>query len=171
VNQPLDAPAGWSARGLSLRGRTEGDAPFLRALYGAFRAAELAPVPWTEAAKAQFLDSQFALQTTHFDRFHPEADFLIVEEAGTPIGRLYLDRTADGFLIVDIGFLPHRRGAGLGEALLRHVHSKAAEAGAGRVWLHVLESNPGARRLYERLGFALIEGGEGPYQRMAWPVS
>lgn len=167
----LDAPAGWSARGLSLRRRTEGDTPFLRALYGAFRAAELAPVPWTEAAKAQFLDSQFALQTVHFDRFHPEADFLIVEDDGAPIGRLYLDRTADGYLIVDIGFLPHRQGAGLGEALLRHVQARAAEDGAGRVWLHVLESNPGARRLYERMGFRLIDGGEGPYQRMAWAVS
>ena len=171
MRSPLDAPAGWSARGLSLRGRTAGDVPFLRALYGAFRAAELAPVPWAEAAKAQFLDSQFALQTLHFDRFHPEADFLIVEEAGAPIGRLYLDRAADGYLIVDIGFLPHKQGAGLGEALLRQVQAHAARAGASRVWLHVLESNPGARRLYERLGFRLIDGGEGPYQRMAWPVS
>lgn len=167
----LDAPAGWSARGLSLRARTDADRPFLRALYGSFRAAELAPVPWTEAAKAQFLDSQFALQTAHFDRFHPDADFLIVEEAGTPVGRLYLDRKPDGFLIIDIGFLPNRCGAGLGEALLRHVHACAAEAGAGRVWLHVLDSNPRARRLYERLGFGLIEGGEGPYRRMSWPVS
>jgi ribosomal protein S18 acetylase RimI-like enzyme len=171
VPSPLDAPAGWSARGLSLRVRTDGDRPFLRDLYGSFRAAELAPVPWTEAAKAQFLDSQFALQTTHFDRFHPDADFLIVEESGTPVGRLYLDRKPDGFLIIDIGFLPHRRGAGLGEALLRHVHGRAADAGASRVWLHVLEGNPSARRLYERLGFVLIEGGEGPYLRMAWPVS
>lgn len=169
--EPLDAPAGWAARGLSLRARTEGDRPFLRDLYGSFRAAELAPVPWSDAEKAEFLDSQFALQTIHFDRFFPDADFLIIEEAGTPMGRLYLDRKPDGFLVVDIGFLPHRRGAGLGTALLRHVHAQAARAGASRVWLHVLEENPGARLLYERLGFRGIEGGEGPYRRMAWPVS
>lgn len=169
--EPFDAPAGWAARGLSLRARTERDRPFLRTLYGAFRAAELAPVPWSEAAKAQFLDSQFALQTLHFDRFFPDADFLIVEEAGTPIGRLYLDRKPDGFLIVDVGFLPDRRGAGLGGELLRHIHGHAARARADRVWLHVLDDNPRARRLYERLGFREVEGGEPPYRRMAWPVS
>lgn len=167
----LQAPAGWSARGLSLRGRTDADRPFLRSLFGGFRAEELAAVPWPDALKTEFLDSQFALQTVHFDRVYPDADFLIVEEGRTPIGRLYLDRKPDGFLVVDIGFLPHWRGAGLGAELLRHLHEQAAAAGAGRVWLHVLAANPRAQRLYERLGFRVTEGSDGPYRTMEWPVS
>ncbi|ATQ44122.1 GNAT family N-acetyltransferase [Caulobacter mirabilis] len=167
----IDAPAGWSARGLVLRSRTDADRLFLRLLYGSFRAEEMAPVPWPEAVKAQFLDSQFELQNVHFDHFHADADFMVVEEAGFPIGRLYLDRKPDGWLIVDVGFLPHRRSAGLGAELLRHAHRRARQAGAPRVWLHVAPSNPRARQLYERLGFRLIEADAGPYLAMEWPVS
>ena len=121
--------------------------------------------------KTEFLDSQFALQTVHFDRVYPDADFLIVEETGTPVGRLYLDRQPDGFLVVDIGFLAHWRGRGLGAELLRHLHEEAARTGASRVWLHVLATNPRAQQLYERLGIRVTEGGDGLYRTMEWPVS
>lgn len=167
----IDAPAGWSARGLTLRSRTEGDRPFLRDLYGSFRANELASVPWPETVKAQFLDSQFDLQNIHFDRFHADADFMIVEESGQPIGRFYLDRKPDGFLVVDIGFLPHRRGGGLGAELLRHAHRRATQFKARRVWLHVSIFNPRAQKLYETLGFRIVGAEDGPHREMEWPVS
>lgn len=167
----IDAPAGWSARGLILRRQTGKDRAFLRDLYGAFRAEELAPVPWPDAIKAQFLDSQFHLQTLHFERFHPVADFMVIELQGRPIGRLYLDRRPDGFLIVDLGLVPDQQGCGLGTALLRHIRRRAAEAGADRVWLHVSDHNPRARRLYERLGFRPTAGEDATYQRMDWRVS
>lgn len=167
----LDAPIGWSARGLALRNRNEGDRAFLRDLYGAFRADEMEPVPWPEPLKAQFLNEQFALQTLHFDRFHANADFLIVEDRGLPIGRFYLDRKPDGFLVIDIGFLPHRQGGGLGAALLRHAHKRAAQRHAGRVWLHVSATNHRAQQLYERLGFRVTEGADANYRTMEWEVS
>lgn len=154
-----------------MRRQTEKDQAFLRRLYGSVRAEELAPVPWPEPMKAAFLDDQFRLQSVHFAQFHARADYLIVEDAGTPIGRLYLDRQPDGFLVIDIAFLPHRRGAGLGAELLRHAHHRARQARAGRLWLHVWAVNARAQRLYERLGFRITEGTDGDYRTMEWPVS
>lgn len=171
MTDDVDAPAGWPARGLVLRRRQEGDDAFLRKLYASFRAEELASLPWTAARKAAFLDSQFDLQRIHFDRFHAGADFLIVEEADRPIGRLYLNKAADGFLVIDIGFLPDRRGLGLGREMLRHLHVCAARAGARRVWLNVSVFNPGAQRLYERLGFRVIHDDGGSHRTLEWPVS
>lgn len=47
------------------------------------------------------------------------------------------------------------RGQGLGAALLEHVLQAAAARGAQRATLEVRRSNAQARRLYERLGFAV----------------
>ena len=47
------------------------------------------------------------------------------------------------------------RAQGLGTALLEHVLQAAASRGAGRATLEVRRSNAPARRLYERLGFAI----------------
>ena len=55
-------------------------------------------------------------------------------------------------LIVDIALLPEMRGTGLGTAILTDL--LAAETRP--VQLQVERTNP-ARRLYERLGFALVE--------------
>ena len=50
-----DAPrfAGAAALGLMFRPIIDTDMPFLTRLYGSIRAHELAPVPWSEAEKAQ----------------------------------------------------------------------------------------------------------------------
>lgn len=167
---PVGAPAGWAAQRLSLRAATAADQPFLRQLYGSFRAEELEPVPWPPAAKEQFLDSQFALQTRHFTTVFADADFLIVEDAGRPIGRLCLHRAREAYLVVDIGFLPDRRGRGLGSQLLDHVRALAGAEGVSVVRLHVSIHNPRAQALYRRLGFAVVED-DGPYRTMDQPVS
>jgi GNAT superfamily N-acetyltransferase len=49
------------------------------------------------------------------------------------------------------------RGRGVGVELIREVARRAHEAGAEMLELEVLESNEGARRLYDRLGFRTVE--------------
>lgn len=49
------------------------------------------------------------------------------------------------------------RGRGVGRALVEAACDLARNRGARRIWLRVLSTNPGARRLYERSGFA-VEG-------------
>ena len=161
------------ALGVSMRPVGACDLPFLRRLYHSFRTEELALVPWTPARKAWFLDDQFRLQHADWSRRYAGADFLVVERKGAPyqarapIGRLYLDRTAMVWRIVDIGLTPSARGAGVGAALLEWVQSAARHAGAARVDLQVLLANPRAQALYRRLGFQ-ITGDDGARLAMVW---
>lgn len=164
---PFADPVLLRERGIGLRAAAFDDLDFLRRLYRALRADELAPVPWTDAAKQAFLDDQFALQHRHFVRHYPAAEFLLLQHAGVPIGRLYLLRQRDrDFHLVDIALLPAWRGQGIGAALIRCVQEQACIAGRA-VTLYVDQRNVAARRLYERLGFRWVAD-EGPYRLMCW---
>jgi RimJ/RimL family protein N-acetyltransferase len=146
-------------RVLALRGATEADLPFLRDLYVALRAEEMAAAPWPPAVKQAFLDDQFRLQHLHFTTYSPNGDFLIVEMDGARIGRLYLDRgtgqASEGWRVLEIGFPPEQRRRGFGAALIKWTVAWAQRAGAAHVDLHVVRANVQARALYERLGFRL----------------
>lgn len=164
----LTTPALLIERGFSLRAAHDGDLPWLRDLYASTRAEEMAPVPWPEIAKRSFLDQQFGLQHLHYLNHYADTDFLAIEhvERG-PVGRYYLQRTAPEHLLVDISLFPALRGSGVGTALIRQSQQDAAKLSRG-MRLHVQQSNPRARRLYERLGFVAEEGAEGTHRPMRW---
>ena len=124
-------------------------------------------MPWTSEQKQAFADSQFALQHLHFTRHHAGADFWVVLRDGRPVGRLYLDRSAPSWRIVDIGLVPEMRGQGLGTALLEGIQAEAVAAGAEGVALTVLVENPRAHALYLRAGF-VDEGEPSLHQAMTW---
>ena len=109
---------------------------------------------------------QFHAQDTHYQRQYPTAERSLVLLDQVPVGRLYLDRRADGIRIIDIALLPEHRGGGLGTALLRSILDEATARGVP-VRLHVEPHNPAAR-LYTRLGFLPI-GEAGVYQEMERP--
>lgn len=159
-------PAALRARGVGLRAARDADLPWLRDLYASTRSAELAAVPWPEAARRAFLDQQFALQHAHYLSHFAGADFLIVERAHAPIGRLYLDRGGAPHVLVDISLSPHARGQGIGTALVAQAQALAAAAGCG-LSLHVLHANPAAQRLYARLGFVAGEA-SATHLQMHW---
>lgn len=155
--------------GYSLRWATEGDLPFLRELFGWSRSEELAQVVWSEDAKAAFLDSQFALQHRHFVHHFADAEFLILRYQGEPVGRLYVLRQKEDWLVIDIGLLPAHRSKGLGSALLMQLLVAARHRGARSIALHVEQRNVRARALYRKLGFR-DESVEGYHQLMRWHV-
>lgn len=162
-----------SRSGISLRTARAEDLPFLRTLYAGFRALELAFAPWPAEQKQAFLYDQFRLQHLHFTRFFPAADFWLVEQrhpptTPRPVGRLYLDRSAPMWRVVDIGFLPETRGKGLGSAMLEWIRAAAVTAGAEGVALQVAANNPLARALYLRVGFVDDGPHEGFHQPMVW---
>ena len=144
----------------ALRPEETGDEPFLEALYASTRAGELSLVAWSAADKAAFLKQQYRLRSLHYRAQHPGAEFLVVVDAGKPIGRLCVCRNADEVRLVDVALLPEHRGHGIGGRLVREVLERAAGEGR-RVTAHVAHDNP-ARRLYERLGFRVVSG-EGMY--------
>jgi GNAT superfamily N-acetyltransferase len=146
-------------RQLRLRWAVDADLPALRALYATTREQELAPIPWAQAVKNRFVDQQFALQHHHYLTHYADADFLVVDSCAELAGRLYRWRApedappGESDIVVDICLLPHWRGRGIGQVLLRAILAQAAERGR-EVCLHVHTTNLRARQLYEQLGFA-----------------
>jgi ribosomal protein S18 acetylase RimI-like enzyme len=164
----MQAFAGTSGRlssTVSFRPAREPDEPFLRALYASTRQDEMALVDWTDEQKEAFLAGQFEAQQRHYREYFPETDFLVIEQHGSAVGRIYLDRRADELRLIDIALMPKARNQGLGEALLRDLLDEGRELGTP-VRIHVEKFNP-AMRLYLRLGFTIVED-RGLYQFMEW---
>lgn len=63
----------------------------------------------------------------------------------------FADRHAASFRY--FGVDPSVQGRGVGEAMVKWCIERARQQGHQRLRIHTLESMPGARRLYERLGF------------------
>ncbi len=163
----LPAPQEPLPSGLRWRDAHDGDLPFLRQLYGDSRAAELAAVPWPDAVRDAFLDSQFTLQHRHYTVHYQPADYLVIEYGGQSIGRLYLHCTEREATVVDITLLDAWQGRGFGSALLREVQSAAARDALDAVVLHVDLRNHAAKKLYERMRF-VAEADTGTHLRMRW---
>lgn len=159
-------PAVEAARhGVAYRHETEEDRGFLMRLYRSAREAELARTLWSEEEKQAFTAMQFRAQRSHYRQHYPDALWLIIEAAGQPAGRLYLERWEKEHRIIDVALLPERRGQGLGGAILRDLQGEAAEQGKP-VGIHVEKENP-AMTLYRRLGFRKTED-KGVYDLMHW---
>lgn len=108
-----------------------------------------------------------------FDRdFHRSAfaaafgklDHSIVICDGAEAGYLAIDHRADAEYLQWLLLLPATQNRGVGSAIVRDLIA-AANAAGKRVQLRILPVNTGARRLYERLGFA-VTGSEGDFVYM-----
>ncbi|MBB3609593.1 N-acetyltransferase [Rhizobium sp. BK602] len=143
------------------------DLSFLRELYRSFREDELVLIPWSREDKQAFLDQQFNLQHRYYIAAFPRTDFLIIEKDRTPIGRLYINLSADIWHIIDIGLLTEWRGQGLGSAILEAIQDAAMTEKSLGVILHVDRNNRRAYELYRALGFTVVETGD-THIRMEW---
>ncbi|HWT11377.1 MAG TPA: GNAT family N-acetyltransferase [Allosphingosinicella sp.] len=133
----------------------DSDLPFIAALYASTRADEVAATGWPVPLQQAFLAQQHRAQHQHYRARHPCAEWLIVERGGEAIGRLYLEEREADLHVIDISLLPDSRGQGIGGAILRDIIAAAGRAGKA-VAMHVEARNP-ARRLYDRLGFTVVE--------------
>jgi ribosomal protein S18 acetylase RimI-like enzyme len=150
---------------IALRPETPQDVPFLRRLYATTREQEMRALPWDAQRREAFLDMQFAAQASHYRACYPDCEFQVIERAGKPAGRLYVERLEDEIRIVDIALAPEHCGRGIGGELLRALLGEAREGGK-TVSIYVETFNP-ARRLYDRLGFRALDT-NGVYLRMEW---
>jgi ribosomal protein S18 acetylase RimI-like enzyme len=141
-----------AAFGISYRAMTDDDLPFVAALYATSRAGEMAATGWPPEMQAAFLDQQHRAQHASYRSAWPEGEWLVIEQGGEPVGRLYLARQDDMLLLIDISLLPAARGAGLGTAILSDLLAGETQP----VQLHVERTNR-AQQLYARLGFEIVE--------------
>lgn len=94
-----------------------------------------------------------AVQEQQFWCSYDPARWWIVVVDGENAGGLALDHHPQALFWADLHILPAHQRKGIGSAILRHLIAEAQDA-ALPLLLQVLDSNPGARRLYERLGFS-----------------
>jgi ribosomal protein S18 acetylase RimI-like enzyme len=153
---------------LGIRAELEPDYPFIADLYAEVRREELAPVPWPDLAKREFLEGQCRLQHDHYLKHYADADLLIVVRGDMPVGRVYVHATKTEIRLMEIAFNENERGRGIGTAIIRRLQGEASDQGIG-LTLHVEPNNP-AQRLYLRLGFRLIEH-RGVYDFLGWPAA
>lgn len=150
---------------LHLRPMHAGDEAFARQVYASTRAGEIALTGWDDRTAEAFLRMQFDAQQHHYQQHFATARFDIIEQAGVPVGRLYVARTPADIRVIDIALLDAFRGQGIGTTLLTALLDEARAAGSS-VSIHVEETNP-ALTLYHRLGFRQIDT-YGLYRLMAW---
>jgi GNAT superfamily N-acetyltransferase len=98
---------------------------------------------WDEQWQAQYFR----------DRFDP-ATREIIEGDGVPIGCISVERREHCIFFAVIEIAPDHQSRGIGTELIRDLLNEADGRGVP-VELQVVKVNP-ARRLYERLGFAVI---------------
>ena len=98
---------------------------------------------WDEAFQRQGFWNSFAVE-----------NFKVVCVAHQFAGALYVDESDQHHWVRTIFLKPEFQGLGIGGSLLKHEASRANDAGKPLV-LKVIKINP-ARRLYERLGFQVV---------------
>jgi GNAT superfamily N-acetyltransferase len=81
------------------------------------------------------------------------AQSLVAVEAGTAVGLANLGRRGERTWVGGVGVIPARRGAGIGEQLMRGLFKQARDLGARQMGLEVIAENAAAISLYEKLGF------------------
>lgn len=141
------------SRAITLRPISERDVPFLEALYATTR-SDIAALAIDDVSKHRLVSMQFRAQHEHYQRYFSDASFDLILEHGTPVGRLYVDRSEEELRLIDIALLPECRGRGIGGSLLAELIEEAAAADLP-VRLRVEPDSP-AVSLYRRLGFEVI---------------
>jgi ribosomal protein S18 acetylase RimI-like enzyme len=150
----------------SLRPAADADAPFIRELFKAGRAADFAAAALPPRLLDTLLEQQFRAQSADYAIQFPDAATHIISRHEAPVGRLILASSDRRWRIVDILLRPEARGCGIGGDVIAAVAHTAAEHGVCDVTLSVLSNNAGARRLYLRLGF-VETGANDAYVEMA----
>lgn len=138
-----------------LRPATDEDREFI---FSSYRATLRPYVEWAWGWNEEF-------QSAGFWKHHPLEAFRVVMVASERAGAIHVEEQASLNFVRMIFLLPKFQGCGIGSALLRGEAERAR--GQGRpLHLKVIKVNP-AKRLYERLGFDVMEEDEATYH-MRW---
>jgi ribosomal protein S18 acetylase RimI-like enzyme len=134
-------------------------------VFASTRAEEVASTGWPEEMQRQFIAQQFDAQHRYYMQHYRDAEWLVIEQEGVGVGRLYVDIWAEEIRLIDISLLAEARGRGIGGAILSDLMISAREQ-SKPLTIHVEQSNP-ALRLYSRLGFEKVDE-HGIYHLMKW---
>lgn len=136
-------------RTIELRPATAADGPFLERVFLDARRGEFAGLP--PADVDPLLALQYRAHTAERQARYPNAETAIITDDGEPVGTITVDREGPRLHLVDIAVLADHRGRGIASRIIAGL-----VAGGRHVTLSVWALNIGARRLYERHGFAVV---------------
>ena len=140
--------------GITRRKAVPADDAFLFDLFRSVRGDEFALTGLPSAQLDMLLQMQFRAQNGGYRAQCPDSDHEIVLVDGAAAGRIWVHRSPDRFVLVDISLVPAYRSRGIGTALLRELIEEARAAGAP-LRCSVALSNQGSLRFHQRLGFAI----------------
>jgi GNAT superfamily N-acetyltransferase len=141
----------------TLRQSTKADAAFLARLHQATMQIYLErAMGWDESTQLAMFG----------ERFDP-TDLQVIEVAGREVGALLVQWREGTLYLANLQLLPQEQGRGLGTVILSHLLDLARIEGVPAT-LHVLKVNP-SHRLFERLGFRVIEETPTSYLMRALP--
>lgn len=129
------------------------DRDFLLDLYRSTRTDILA-TGLMPSAEAELIKHQFAAQDMDYRQRFPDAEYSVIETAGTPIGRMYVHR-GDVIKLLEIALIPECQGQGIGTSLMNELLAEARET-QKRIRLYVEHYNPRAKKFYQQLGFVEV---------------
>jgi ribosomal protein S18 acetylase RimI-like enzyme len=150
---------------ISLRPADSSDEAFLYELYYNTHVDEFAAAGLEEAQLRSLMKLQFTARQRHYEIAFPGAEHQIVLCDNNPVGRMLVFRSSREVRLVDIAISSSHRGSGLGGSLVCKLCDEAAAA-KKPVTLHVAKTNRAAR-LYQRLGFRVVDELGGDY-KMEW---
>jgi len=115
----------------------------------AFSEGRLAGILGIHDLQGSFLEPAYVIMVRHYGQISGafRTMLLMLLDHKTPPGDLYLDG-----IVVE----PSLRGQGIGSALITAFEDHARDNGFATVSLEVIDINPRARSLYERLGYRQI---------------
>ena len=130
---------------LSKRPATVADYDFL---YGLHKAA-------MKTAVSQTWGWDEAWQQNYFrGKFDPAKRVILLWD-GQEIGTMSLEASAEELYLAYIAIAPRFQGRGWGTAVIQELIQQAQQQNKP-LTLHVLQKNPRAKKLYERLGFQVV---------------
>ena len=103
-------------------------------------------------------DHAIAMKRGPLSRIALPAWYGFVEHEGAPSSYGRAVQQGDLYQLAELWTAPALRSRGLGTRLIQGLLALGRGAGARTPFIPVAESNPGARRLYERLGFSRVYG-------------
>lgn len=98
--------------------------------------------------------AELAALVTAADLADPRRIHLVGRHEGVPVAIAMVRRSVDAAEVGAVAVLPEHRGRGFGTAISAAATRAALATGAELVWLH---STPMSQRIYERLGYRVVD--------------
>ncbi|TDR77890.1 GNAT family N-acetyltransferase [Paludibacterium purpuratum] len=142
---------------LTLRPARASDEPFLARLYRLAR-PDLLLIDGEDELIRTVQAQQYQVLLQGAGNGYDNAMHFVVERAGGAIGAAMVDFGHSEVRLIYFALLPETRGRGLGAEVIKGLQRAAWQVRAPLTTV-VWHSNPGARRLYLRMGFQPVEQG------------